>query len=182
MVAIKAEIGDLGWNIWQHANIQENIFRKMYDSSMEVLLLGLWFINRHKVTDTEVKRKYDAIPTKGRGCVCVKQNSKATAVCFNSYERWYRAIWTDTFMKCSFPIKEFTWHKSLTWAHYWYNIVLRMLSCHYYQHLLSTTICLLLVGQCMFPSVSAGLVGVYIDYYWHTEVLMELIGMKYGFL
>lgn len=56
---------------------------------MEDLPLGLWFINTHKVTDTEVKRKYDAIPTKGRGCVCVcvKQNSKATAVCFNSYER-----------------------------------------------------------------------------------------------
>lgn len=64
VVAIKAEIGDLGWNIWQHANIHENVVRKMCDSSMEGLPLGLWFINTHTVTDTEVKRKYNAIPTK----------------------------------------------------------------------------------------------------------------------
>lgn len=57
-VAIKVEMGDLGWNIWQHANIQENIFRKMYDSSTEVT-------ESHKVTATEVKRERVAVGEMG---------------------------------------------------------------------------------------------------------------------
>lgn len=54
-MAIKAKISDLGRNIWQHVNIQENTVRKVYNSSVEGLSVALWTTNMHPVIDIKEK-------------------------------------------------------------------------------------------------------------------------------